>query len=58
MSGSAVYVGGHDRLVNNECGNNSVCEANAVLVNGLAALDPSTGLALPWWHPQTCAGTG
>ena len=58
VSGSAVYIGGHDRFINNECGNNFVCEANAVLVNGLSALDPSTGLALPWWHPQTSRGYG
>jgi hypothetical protein len=58
VSGAAVYIGGHDRFINNECGNNAVCEANAVLVNGLAALDPSTGLALPWWHPQTSRGFG
>jgi Ricin-type beta-trefoil lectin domain/Domain of unknown function (DUF5122) beta-propeller len=57
-SGSAVYLGGHNRFINNECGNNFVCEANAVLVNGLAALDPDTGLALPWWHPQTSRGYG
>lgn len=58
VSGSAVYIGGHNRFINNECGNNFVCEANAVLVNGLAALDPNTGLALPWWHPQTSRGYG
>lgn len=56
--GNIVYAGGHNRWVNNECGNNGVCEANAVLVNGLAALDPNTGLALPWWHPQTLRKTG
>src|SRR5215471_19364715 len=58
VSGSAVYIGGHNRFINNECGNNAVCEANAFLVNGLAALDPNTGLALPWWHPQTSRGYG
>ncbi len=58
VSSSAVYIGGHNRFINNECGNNFVCEANAVLVNGLAALDPNTGLALPWWHPQTSRGYG
>lgn len=56
--GNIIYAGGHNRWVNNECGNNGVCEANAVLVNGLAALDPNTGLALPWWHPQTLRKTG
>jgi hypothetical protein len=58
VTGNIVYIGGHNRWVNNECGNNSVCEANAVLVNGITALDPSTGLALPWWHPQTLRGVG
>jgi hypothetical protein len=58
VSGSVVYIGGHNRFINNECGNNFVCEANAVLVNGLAALDPNAGLALPWWQPQTSRGYG
>jgi len=58
VSGSAVYIGGHNRFINNECGNNAVCEANAVLVNGLTALDPNTGLALPWWQPETSRGYG
>jgi hypothetical protein len=58
VTSSAVYVGGHNRWMNNQCGNNRVCEANAVLVNGVAALDPNTGLALPWWHPQTSRGNG
>jgi Ricin-type beta-trefoil lectin domain/Domain of unknown function (DUF5122) beta-propeller len=58
VAGSVVYVGGHDRWANNECGNNAVCESNAVVVDGLAALDASTGLALPWWHPQTARGVG
>ena len=58
ITGSVVYVGGHNRWVNNECGNNEVCEDNAVLVNGLSAMDVNTGLALPWWQPQTARGVG
>jgi hypothetical protein len=58
VAGSVIYVGGHNRWVNNECGDNTVCESNAVLVDGVAALDASTGLALPWWHPQTSRGVG
>jgi hypothetical protein len=58
VTSTTVYLGGHQRWANNECGNNRVCEANAVLVNGLAAVDANTGLALPWWHPQTARGTG
>jgi hypothetical protein len=58
VAGSVVYAGGHDRWANNECGDNAVCESNAVLVDGLAALDANTGLALAWWHPQTARGVG
>ncbi|HEV2450329.1 MAG TPA: ricin-type beta-trefoil lectin domain protein [Streptosporangiaceae bacterium] len=58
VTGSVVYLGGHNRWVNNECGNNRVCEANSVLVMGLSAVDANTGLALPWWHPMTSRGVG
>ncbi|MGH3400609.1 MAG: ricin-type beta-trefoil lectin domain protein, partial [Streptosporangiaceae bacterium] len=58
VAGSVVYAGGHNRWVNNACGSNGVCEPNAVLVNGLSALDANTGLGLPWWHPQTTRGDG
>jgi hypothetical protein len=58
ITGSVVYVGGHNRWFNNECGTNHACEANAVLEDGLSALDANTGLALPWWHPQTGRGIG
>lgn len=56
--GSVIYIGGHQRWSNNECGANRVCEPAAVLVDGLSALDANTGLALPWWHPQTTRGIG
>jgi hypothetical protein len=58
VTGTAVYAGGHNRWVNNYCGNNNVCEPNAVLADGIAALDPNTGLALPYWHPGTTRGHG
>ena len=58
VAGSVVYLGGHNRWVNNECGNNVVCESNAVLVMGLSALDANTGLAIPWFHPMTLRGEG
>ena len=47
VSVSVVYVGGHNRWVNNYSGNNSVCEPTAMLVDDLAALDAGTGLGLP-----------
>ena len=58
VAGDVVYSGGHNRWVNNYCGNNAVCEPNALLVNGVAALDANTGLGLPWWQPQTLRGDG
>ena len=58
IAGSTVYIGGHQRWANNECGNNQVCENDAVLVDGLAAVDANTGVALAWWRPQTGRGIG
>jgi Ricin-type beta-trefoil lectin domain/Domain of unknown function (DUF5122) beta-propeller len=58
IAGNVVYAGGHDRWVNNYCGNNAVCEPNALLVNGISALDANTGLGLPWFHPETLRGDG
>jgi hypothetical protein len=58
IAGPVVYLGGHDRWVNNECGNNSVCEPDAVLVMGLSAVDANTGLAIPWFQPETERGAG
>jgi ricin-type beta-trefoil lectin protein/beta-propeller uncharacterized protein DUF5122 len=58
VTNSAIYFGGHFRWLDNECGNNVVCEPNAVLVQGLGAVDPNTGLAIPWWHPMTERGNG
>jgi hypothetical protein len=58
VSGNVVYAGGHNRWLDNFCGNDDVCEPNAVLVNGLSAMDAHTGMALPWWHPMTLRGHG
>jgi Ricin-type beta-trefoil lectin domain/Domain of unknown function (DUF5122) beta-propeller len=57
-SGPVIYAAGHNRWVNNQCGVDSLCAPNAVLSNGVAALDANTGLALPWWQPQTSRGHG
>jgi len=53
-----VYAGGHNRWVNNYCGVDAVCEPNAMLADGISALDGNTGMALAWWHPQTLRGAG
>ena len=58
IAGPVIYLGGHDRWVNNECGNNNVCEPDAVLVMGLSAIDANTGLAIPWFQPETERGNG
>jgi hypothetical protein len=58
VAGSVVYAGGHDRWINNYCGSDHVCEANALLVNGISAIDANTGMALSWWHPESLRGDG
>jgi hypothetical protein len=58
IAGGVAYFGGHNRWVNDYCGNNWGCEENALLVNGLSALDVKTGLGIPWWHPETLRGAG
>ncbi|HEY3734201.1 MAG TPA: ricin-type beta-trefoil lectin domain protein [Streptosporangiaceae bacterium] len=58
VAGTVAYVGGHERWLNNECGQNHVCESNSVLVDGIGAIDTQTGLTLPWWQPGTRRGNG
>jgi hypothetical protein len=58
VAGSVVYLGGHNRWANNECGNNAACAPNAVLEMGFSAVDANTGLAIPWFQPLTERGAG
>lgn len=54
ITGSAVYVGGHQRWLNNYNGNDSA-GAGSVPRPGLAAIDPASGVPLPWnpgRHPR------
>ena len=47
VTGAAVYVGGHQRWLNNPYGNDSA-GAGAVSRPGIGAINPVTGLALGW----------
>ena len=56
VTGAAVYIQGHQRWANNPQGNNSA-GPGAVPRSGIAALNPTTGLALPW-NPGKSRGVG
>ncbi|OFE15118.1 hypothetical protein BA895_08335 [Humibacillus sp. DSM 29435] len=57
VSGAAVYVGGHERWMNNPLGSDNAKEG-AVPRPGLAALDPSTGVPLSWNPGRNPRGVG
>jgi len=58
VTGSAVYVGGHQRYLNNPYGSDVKGPGpGAVIRVGIGALNPSTGRALGW-NPSRSRGVG
>ncbi|MFD0656470.1 delta-60 repeat domain-containing protein [Thermocatellispora tengchongensis] len=56
VTGAAVYVGGHQRWLDNPRGHDSA-GPGAVKRTGIGAIDPRTGKALPW-NPTRTRGIG
>jgi hypothetical protein len=56
VTGSAVYVGGHQQWLDNPQGSKSA-GPGAVSRPGIGAIDPRTGKALPW-NPTRSRGVG
>ncbi len=57
LTGTAVYVGGHMRWMNNDTGSYTAMPG-AVPRPGLAALDPGTGVPLAWNPGRNPRGVG
>ncbi len=54
VTGTAIYVGGHQRWLNNPSGSDSAA-AGAIPRPGMAAVDPASGMPLAWnpgRHPR------
>lgn len=57
ITGSAIYVGGHERWMNNPNGSDNA-RAGAVPRPGIAALDPINGMPLKWNPGRNPRGAG
>lgn len=56
-TGSAVYVGGHQRWLDN-CGGVDSAVPGSFAAPGIGAIDPSTGRAIRTWNPGRDRGVG
>lgn len=56
-SGVAVYVGGHQRWLDN-CGGRDNAVPGSFAAAGIGAINPATGLAIRTWNPGRTRGVG
>ena len=56
-TGGAVYVGGHQRWLDN-CGGRDSSVAGSFSVSGIGAIDANTGKAIRTWNPTRTRGVG
>ena len=56
-TGTAVYVGGHQRWLDN-CGGRDSAVTGSFAASGIGALDPTTGRAIRTWNPGRTRGVG
>ena len=56
-TGAAVYLGGHQRWLDN-CGGRDSAVAGAFAAPGIGAVDPVTGRAIRSWNPGRSRGVG
>jgi len=57
VTNAAVYVGGHQRWLDN-CGGRDSATKTAFAADGIGALNPATGLAIRSWNPGRTRGVG
>jgi hypothetical protein len=57
VTNAAVYVGGHQRWLDN-CGGQDSAATGSFAANGIGAIDPVTGLAIRSWNPGRTRGVG
>jgi hypothetical protein len=57
VTNAAVYVGGHQRWLDN-CGGRDSATKTAFAADGIGAIDPANGLAIRSWNPGRTRGVG
>jgi len=57
VTNAAVYVGGHQRWLDN-CGGRDNAVAGSFSAEGIGAINPTTGLAIRTWNPGRTRGVG